>query len=201
MIYIRDDTIAVSRIIYQNEDRKYIDTITTNKVNYIGNLRAYIRQIDNTELEDLINVKVTTRDGDVVRGTLLSIKQNYIIVVSDSLNNEYKSDVTNNVMTFTSERMQSVSIEGNDYRGIGFAIGALFGGSIGVAAGLNSGDDPQNQLFAFTAGEKAVIGGMALGFIGGVIGLLIGLSSSTSDETIEINSAADLELLKKYVVQ
>lgn len=60
----------------------------------------------------------------------------------------------------------------------GAGIGALIGAATGAAIGLADGDDecsPEGWCFlAFTAGEKAVIAGVLLGGVGGVIGLVAG---------------------------
>jgi hypothetical protein len=49
--------------------------------------------------------------------------------------------------------------------GIGFLAGALLG--------LASGDDPSNEWFAYSAGEKALAGGFVFGLIGTGVGALI----------------------------
>ena len=51
----------------------------------------------------------------------------------------------------------------------GAGIGFLFGVVIGAA----SGDDPPNQWFACSAGEKALMGGFGFGLIGAGIGALV----------------------------
>jgi hypothetical protein len=60
----------------------------------------------------------------------------------------------------------------------GGIIGAVTGGAAGIVAGLVDGDDRCGSgewcLFEMSAGEKAVLGGMALGAAGGVIGAAIG---------------------------
>jgi len=64
--------------------------------------------------------------------------------------------------------------------GIGFGVGALLG-----AAG---GDDSDAGWFSWTAGEKAVIGGVALGTLGAITGLIIG----SLKITIPINGSMDM---------
>jgi len=53
-------------------------------------------------------------------------------------------------------------------------IGALVGAATGAFIGLADGDDPKESFLAFTAGEKAAMGGIVLGGAGLVIGTLIG---------------------------
>ena len=54
-----------------------------------------------------------------------------------------------------------------------FAVGLGIGALTGVVVGFASGDD-DGGWFAFTAQEKAVIGGVALGAVGGVAGFVAG---------------------------
>lgn len=62
----------------------------------------------------------------------------------------------------------------------GFGIGFLLGGIPGAALGYAGGDDECDEnghslcLFTFTAREKAVLGGMFWGLLGGAAGLLVG---------------------------
>jgi len=55
----------------------------------------------------------------------------------------------------------------------GFGGGALVGATIGLASG-----DDEGTFFAFSAEEKAVIGGVTFGAMGVVVGTLIGLASN-----------------------
>lgn len=54
-------------------------------------------------------------------------------------------------------------------------MGMLVAGAGGVVLGLAEGDDTHGGWFEFTAGEKAVMYGTALGVIGGVSGAIGGL--------------------------
>ncbi|HVM88111.1 MAG TPA: hypothetical protein VMT76_07965 [Puia sp.] len=56
-------------------------------------------------------------------------------------------------------------------------IGAATGIIIGAVIGFAGGDDPQGSLFHTTAEEKALAGGTAVGLLGGITGLIIGLVS------------------------
>jgi small nuclear ribonucleoprotein (snRNP)-like protein len=218
MIYLRDDTIAVSRITYLGEDSLLIDTLLTNRGFYIGNLRAHIRQIDNERpaylrkleeegkldeyekmIEPLTLVTVTIKDGNKLNGWLYSVQRSNIVLIPIWVTSE--NEVESLKDTIAAQKIQTVFIEGNNYVASSLGIGVLIGAAVGVFVGLSAGDDPSGEFFSMTAGDKAIAGGLALGLIGGVVGLVGGLLSSTSDETIAINSAADLELLKKYLVQ
>jgi hypothetical protein len=55
----------------------------------------------------------------------------------------------------------------------GVATGALIGVGTGALIGLISGDDPKDQWFSMTAGEKALAGAIIFGSAGAVIGGVI----------------------------
>ena len=55
----------------------------------------------------------------------------------------------------------------------GGLIGLLAGAGVGAIAGLASGDDPPGW-FSFTAEQKAIMGAVVLGGIGGAVGLIAG---------------------------
>lgn len=61
----------------------------------------------------------------------------------------------------------------------GFGIGLLTGAVIGGIIGFADGDDPAGW-FSFTAEEKALLFGGALGVAGGTLGGVIGLASPRS---------------------
>lgn len=56
----------------------------------------------------------------------------------------------------------------------GFGFGSLGGASAGILLGLASGDDPPGTFIQFSAGEKALVAGAALGIAGGLAGGFIG---------------------------
>lgn len=220
MVYIRYDTVAVSKITCQNNNGSLTEIVITNKVVYLGNLRAHIRLIDNEKLTSLKRIEelkqieafgdisqltalvtVTTKDGYDYKGWLLSVKEDSIFIIPDTIITKSNLDIVNNYLTFTSEDIQSVFIEGKNNAGSGFGTGVLIGAGIGVLSGLLV-----NAFFSEMGAEdnavgSALLGGLTFGLAGGVIGMIVGSATSGEDETIEINSAADLEQLKEYIVQ
>ena len=77
--------------------------------------------------------------------------------------------------------------------GWGFLSGAVIGGLIGFASG-----DDEGGFVSFSKEEKALGGGVALGLVGGLIGLIAGIFSSTNDETIKSDTQIALLQLKDY---
>lgn len=71
-------------------------------------------------------------------------------------------------------------------RGLGY--GFLTGGALGVVLGLAT-RPPENNFLISSRSEQAVVGGIYLGVLGGVIGLVVGASSKTEDWTVTMGDA------------
>jgi hypothetical protein len=80
----------------------------------------------------------------------------------------------------------------------GAMSGFLVGGFLGSALGLASGDDPPRLFRSFSAEEKAVISGIALGGAGILVGGICGAISG-DDKTITIarQSPRSLKMILK----
>jgi hypothetical protein len=65
----------------------------------------------------------------------------------------------------------------------GLGIGVLIGGAAGAAIGYADGDDTCTGFCVFrtSAEEKAVVAGIALGAVVGVVGLLVGVARGSRD--------------------
>lgn len=74
-----------------------------------------------------------------------------------------------NVVKLTDQRSLRGALEG-------FGIGGGIGFGVGAIIGIADGDDPpcEDHCIDFTAGEKAVLGGILLGIVGGGVGLIAG---------------------------
>lgn len=59
----------------------------------------------------------------------------------------------------------------------GLAIGMAAGALSGIVVGFASGDDPPDEWFAYTASEKALLGGLVLGVLGAPVGAILGSAS------------------------
>jgi hypothetical protein len=64
--------------------------------------------------------------------------------------------------------------------------GLLVGGALGGVLGFASGDDPQEQWFHMTRGEKAVLGAATFGTVGFAIGFVSSLSRGEGWERVAL---------------
>ncbi|MFC2103284.1 hypothetical protein ACFLSS_02530 [Bacteroidota bacterium] len=190
-LYIRDNSLLVSKVTYAS-DGILKDTISVQQLSALDNVRLKINKIekeDDEKLEILPGVKILTKDGNIHEGQLVMFNKYYLYLLSgESTGSGFKiplSNINNVVLLGESEVLSSMG------------GGALWGGVIGAIIGFISGDD-ESGFLKFTAGEKAIGGGLIFGFIGGIIGLISGLGSSTDDETIQINSQQDAIKLRDY---
>ena len=212
MIYLKSDSTTVTKIICRNDEGFVRDTVITNGADYVGNLKTYIRQINLDRLENFESddkITVTKLDGNQLVGKLLSVQDSSFIMCPDTI-----SDVGTLTFLRTYEKLnldaiQSIYIEVDIWPSVN--TGTLLGTLIGCIAGTFIGINNQVAIsyeetgWIYSKEEADVINGLAGGLIGLAIGAGIGAGVgyllSPSDETIEINSEADLEQLKEYVVQ
>ncbi len=105
-------------------------------------------------------------------GRLLAVRQDSLFLEVAGTN-----DSTVVLLPQVSRIEVSSGRRGHTLEGIG--IGALAGAGVGALIGLASGDDPPGW-FSFSAGDKAVVGGVAFGILGSVIGAIGGSTPTDS---------------------
>ena len=122
---------------------------------------------------------INSIDKKIIKGNVFAVNHSQVVLKTYN-GSQYVS--AENIRTFTLKRRNSV------LRGalIGLGIGAVTGVIIGFASGndpIMSYDNPNdpfgigaslNNMFAMTAGQKAVAGGLFLGTTGAVVGAIIG---------------------------
>ena len=161
------------------------NAITIKKANI-----KMINKIANiSELYTDINATVTTKNGFLYKGRLLSITDKEMLLINNRK--------VNNVNTIEKDIIKRVKIHGesNIWEGLGY--GTLIGTSLGVIIGFISGDD-KTGFIRFKAEEIALYAGISFGVLGGLVGLIVGLANSTPEEIIEIKSDEDFNKLTKY---
>lgn len=127
---------------------------------------------------------VQKKDGSQENGELIAVKQSSILLLGSSSGTDISIEVKDINIIKIVKKSRALS---------GLGIGSLIGGGSGAAMGFIIGDDPPNQFFSFSALEKALIVGAALGIIGGLVGWTAGALAGT-DETMQIYGKSDLEI-------
>ena len=125
------------------------------------------------------NVSLRTQENKTITGRLYAVTDSQLLLTK-SLNKQLTIPAEN-IRSFTIKRKNSALRGGLIGLGIGLVTGAIIG--------LVSGDDPVmqpsagdlwgisagiNNMFAMTAGEKAIVAGLTLGTSGAIIGGVIG---------------------------
>ena len=135
-------------------------------------------------------------DGSKAKGWFYSMNDSQVLLLSSAVRQLKTADagLPGQSTSFSVNRIQSISLKkkGATLKGtlLGFGIGAVAGVIIGFASGDDPvasypppGGDPTGfgglgaaiqNAFALTAAEKAVGGGILLGFTGAITGTLIG---------------------------
>lgn len=134
-------------------------------------------------------IVVTKTDGNMVEGELLSVKQDSILLLT-------QSGTTGNEINVNEIQTINIKKRSRFFQGIGkgFLIGALSGALLGIV----NGDDKEGFL-AFTAPQKALFWGLGLGLGGIIVGGIAGAISGT-DITINLEGESSEEvnsILKK----
>ena len=108
-----------------------------------------------------------------MKGSLIEVRDSSIIVSNTTVQNWKTIDQVQFVELFAPD-IEKISINRNNKAIRGLAFGAMIGATIGAIVGFAHGSDPKEDWFAFTATEKAAIGGIVLGVTGGVAGIVTG---------------------------
>ena len=193
-----DSTSTISRVTYVDAIGILVDTIIIYPKDYVGNLKAYIRQMNADRLENFksgAKVRITKLGGSKFSGKLVAIQNSCIIACPDSISSPSAFIFLKTYVRFNTEEIESVFIEVDSNPDViwGAFIGSIVGLVLGVVVGSNQ---PESDIMSPEFGVGVI--GTAVGALAGAgVGYLI----SPADQRIEINSTNDIELLKKYVLQ
>jgi hypothetical protein len=183
--YIRNDDELVSRITFQT-DNELKDTIFIQDMAVLDKLRLDIKKFDteNRKKRDSPkNVIVYTKEEKQYAGLLEMFSKKDLYLLSIEQNNyRFKIplvDVEKIVIPAESKVLSSIG------------WGALVGVVVGALIGFASGDD-EGDMIEFSAGQKALGAGAALGLLGALVGLFVGLGASEDEHQIEFNDESDI---------
>ena len=177
-----------------------IDTVWITEKSYKTTYETKVIELDEVRwvtlesFEKNVEVTVTTKSGIRHKGELLSVANNKVSLINKR--------VKNNITVIEKDSIKKVFIHGeyNVLSGLGY--GALIGAGIGVISGFAFGDGDKTKGFnpiSLTAGQWALVLAAGYGLIGGLVGLILGIRSSTPEEVIEIKSDDDYYKLMKYM--
>ena len=121
-------------------------------------------------------------DSSQYSGTVLYANDSLVVLWNDTSFYDWRK-ISENLKIFHYSEIDKIIIgrEGGFLSGAG--TGFLIGGGIGAVAGLASGSDSEG-IIQFSAGTKALFGGLFFGVTGGLIGGVWGAAQGTDDEII-----------------
>ena len=119
---------------------------------------------------------LTYDKSEFIKGYLVNLSDSGLELSSSPirLSLEKKNNLQS-VYNYDQLRQVTIRRKGSTARGAGY--GALIGLGFGAVAGLISGDDPPDNWFAFTAGQKAIAYGVLGIPVGAFVGLIVGTVS------------------------
>ena len=132
-------------------------------------------------------IVIRKMDGQTSKGELLEVRDGTLTLLI--YENATKVDIR-------LDELSSVRIEKKSAFLKGLGIGILVGAAVGAIGGFFSGDDDPSgpwDIFAYSAGEKAVGFGVSLGAVGGIIGGGIGALKGI-DKTIALDGLSPEKL-------
>ncbi len=132
---------------------------------------ARSQQVSPVSPGDRVRVNAPMVSSDPLVGSLVELTADTCVVTP-----EYAATAVRYPMVSITEFEVSQGLRSNTLRGLG--IGFAAGATLGIVWGLIEGDDPEG-LLSFTAGEKAALGAVVFGGIGGIVGAVAGALTKT----------------------
>ncbi len=209
VIHLINDTTTELKINYLNEQGLLIDTVFTNGANYLGNFKAYIRQVNQERLENFesdTKITVIKLNGEKFVGKLLSVQDSSIIMCPDSISSVSTQTFLRTYIKLKANEVESFQLEFDSWPRTyaGMRIGILLGGLSGLIIALTTNNSTTNTETSSVISEEGMDFTKGLMYttigalIGGALGAGVGALTS-ADEAIEINSASDIQQLKEYL--
>ncbi|MDE3059022.1 MAG: hypothetical protein KGJ59_13810 [Bacteroidota bacterium] len=124
---------------------------------------------------------VTIHGGEQDTGTLLCVTDTSLVLWQSTKPYNWRL-LHRSIKAVKSSEIEEIVFvhEGHFWSGVGY--GALIGGGAGALIGFASGDDPPDQWFSFTAGEKAEALGIFLGASSAIVGGIVGAIQNIDDD-------------------
>ena len=152
--------------------------------------------LDNPVSAQGKEIAVRLNDGaELARLELIAVHDSALIV-STVLSERHEVDTASFILIKT-KYIREVTVKGESEILSGMGMGFAIGGGLGALIGLGSGDD-HGGFIRFSAGEKMLVLGTALGAAGMLVGLAAGAASSTPERAVSPLPNDDLSVLKPY---
>ena len=204
VIYTNGDSSVTIIIEYLDSDDNLKDTVMVKDLTFIESLKIQINKIYEDSKQEVEELKINNYQRIIVTTRLDSNYASYLYEVIDTgiyvfLEEELLKENSSNQIEAVFAHLntlKSITIDESEKDSQTFLYGVIGLTAFFAMAGFASGDDPPEEFFSFTAGQKALYGGLLGAILGTIVGLFVLLDN---DEIIEINSDKDLEKLKAYV--
>ncbi len=132
-----------------------------------------------------IRLVIQEKDDQQVRGELIAVKENSLLLKESDSGSDLSVDIKD---------IRTITIGKDTNFQSSVLFGLIMGAGFGAVSGIASGDDDPG-LMSFTAEDKALMYGAALGLIGVVMGGIFGVMSG-ADKTIRMEGKSEAEIKK-----
>ena len=121
--------------------------------------------------------QIKTLNAHISIGYLYAITDSALLLSSQKEPLRFYDNSSKGIQLFGYKDLEKVEIHRKGQLWRSPLTGLLIGMSIGAILGFASGDDPKDQFFSYTAGEKAFGLGVFGGAVGTITGLIIGVAA------------------------
>jgi len=180
--------------ILNTHNKLDLQNVNPQLINFHAALRKSSRILKKYNDGELNRFTVIDSENKQFSGLVLYANDSLVFLWNESIFYNWRKISDNSKLLFDYE-IEKIIIEREGSFLSGAGTGFLIGGGIGAIAGLLSGSDTEG-IIQFSAGTKALFGGLTLGTTFGLIGGILGASQGTDDE-LYIN--CDEMLYKKSV--
>ncbi len=156
-LYAQQDSIQINSQNANASKLKMADLTTQNKTVY--------------------EVQIEQKSGKKGKGYLTNLTDDEITYVNEKVVFGAKNS---NINTVNYADINSITIKRKGADRQGYYIGLGIGAVVGLIMGSSSGDDDPNGWFAYSAGDKAMMTGLTVGAVGGIIGFIVGRAAKTT---------------------
>jgi len=145
-------------------------------------------------------IKVLLRSGEAVKGELIAVRSNAILIAKESgLDDTELAEDATSITLVPKDRIARVSIEGKSYVLVGALIGLPTGILAGAAIGAATSNRQPGSADEAVGAVFAPVGGALIGcLVGPLLGMIVGGAASERDMDIEPGEVEQLGKFARY---
>lgn len=202
VFYVRNNDSLVTKI-YTSENDSIKENVKASNLKKLDSLHSIIRQIDlmNTQLKNEINeFSLITKESNEIVGYLEMFDENYLYVIAENVSADHPAIDRYRIPV---SHISEITLKGTSNLLTGICIGGAVGSAIGavVMAAIDEDEqkqnvDPWESCMDIDDEVNAAAACVTIALGGFLVGTIVGISTSTDDNTIYFDSKFDVLKLK-----